>query len=131
MTTHDLTVGELIALLNEFDPELPVRVAHQPGYPMQLMLDVLIALRHSPDSTDYNEKTVFLLATNQPDSAPYAPVGIFDGRLHDDDNDDDDIEWLDTCAECGRPVEIGPYTGDTRHCREHWGIADGVQAQST
>jgi hypothetical protein len=36
---NDLTVGDLIAMLEDFDPTAPVRLASQPSWPFEYTLD--------------------------------------------------------------------------------------------
>jgi hypothetical protein len=44
------TVGELIAALEQYDPTAPVRLATQPGYPLENMLGRVAC---TPDDAEY------------------------------------------------------------------------------
>jgi hypothetical protein len=79
MTTT--TVGELLELLADLDPELPVLIAHQPAWPLA---EVVAGLVHSGDSdldTFDSEiaECVWLVAGGPQHSRnPYAPRWVFD-----------------------------------------------------
>jgi hypothetical protein len=83
---RDITVGELIAMLSDMPEDAPVRVAHQPSYPMQFHLSRELALRSSGD-IPAGGKVVYLLDAGQPSMAPYAPAGLFEGQLEDEDEE--------------------------------------------
>lgn len=55
MTDNDIaTVGELIAALNGYDPTTPVRLATQPGYPLE---NILARVACTPDDAEYEGPT--------------------------------------------------------------------------
>jgi len=43
---HIATVGELIALLDDYDPATPVRCATQPGHPFEHTLENVVRTPH-------------------------------------------------------------------------------------
>jgi hypothetical protein len=80
MTTT--TVGELLELLADHDPEAPVMIAHQPGWPLA---EVVAGVVHSADSDhdgddlDTDTECVWLVAGgHEYGRSPYAPGWVFD-----------------------------------------------------
>lgn len=79
MTTH--TVGELLDMLADLDPELPVLIAHQPGWPLA---EVVAGVVHSADSdlddhdSDIDECVWLIAGGHQHSRSPYAPRWVFD-----------------------------------------------------
>lgn len=88
-----ITVYELIRRLEELDGDAEVRVAHQPGYPLQHMLTGAVssaelndvAETDMPDADTFaapdEEATpiVWLVASDtHPDDSPYAPRALWD-----------------------------------------------------
>lgn len=55
MTDTDIaTVGDLIAALDQYDPTAPVRLATQPGYPLE---NLLARVACTPDDAEYEGPT--------------------------------------------------------------------------
>lgn len=55
MTNTDIaTVGELIAALDRYDPTTPVRLATQPGYPLE---NLVARVACTPDDAEYEGPT--------------------------------------------------------------------------
>jgi hypothetical protein len=57
ITLHDntiATVGELIAALEHYDPTTPVRLATQPGYPLE---NLLARVTCTPNGAEYDGPT--------------------------------------------------------------------------
>jgi hypothetical protein len=98
----DLTVGDLLGLLSEHGPELPVRFAHQPHYPFQLYIAYDLALRTDAAGT----RSLYVLESSegQVRDAPDAPDCIFEGQLEDDADGaytGDDFDPPVACPRCG------------------------------
>lgn len=47
--THIATVGELIAALDHYDEDTPVRWAHQPGHPMEYTIGQVVCTPHDAE----------------------------------------------------------------------------------
>ena len=57
MTDTDIaTVGDLIAALHQYDPATPVRLATQPGYPLE---NLLARVACTPDDAEYALETAY------------------------------------------------------------------------
>ena len=77
-----MNVHELIALLEDCDPEADVRLAHQPGWPLAFELRGVAA----PDDAGYEDDeaaatepgVVWLVEGGHPDDSPYAPNYLWD-----------------------------------------------------
>lgn len=72
----EMTVAELIASLEEMDPDAVVRIATQPNYPLQSYLyrAVEVDLTDDEDEDDEDQPTVVYLAEgDQHYSSPYLP----------------------------------------------------------
>jgi hypothetical protein len=76
------TVQDLLDLLTGYDPETPVLIAHQPGYPLA---ETLAGVAHRDDvpaelgDEDQADDVVWLVAGGHPwDRSPYAPAWVFD-----------------------------------------------------
>ena len=82
------TVGELIARLEDYDPETPIMLAHQPSWPLAETLAGIVGPEDrempSDDEVDPDEAaepdTVWLVAGGHAwDRSPYAPGWVFEG----------------------------------------------------
>lgn len=60
MTINEL-IDELLNLQNQHGPEAEVRVAYQPNYPMQVGIDMVVAMDDEPVSTS----TVVYIGTEE------------------------------------------------------------------
>jgi hypothetical protein len=80
MTTT--TVGELLELLADHDPETPVLIAHQAGWPLAGILAGVVHSadsEHGDDDLDTETECVWLVAGgHQHGRSPYAPGWVFD-----------------------------------------------------
>lgn len=80
-----LTVNDLISALEEMAEaghgDLEVRMAHQESWPLQSWLRPELAVRTVKDGSAL--RAVYLLESSQCYDSPYAPSGIFKGRLED------------------------------------------------
>jgi hypothetical protein len=80
-----LTVADLIEALQEIadagHADLEVRLATQPSWPLQHHLSRDIGLRAVSDRDE--TLAVYLLEAGQVYDMPYAPAGIFKGRLEE------------------------------------------------
>jgi hypothetical protein len=82
----NMTVAHLIEMLSEMPEDMPVRIAYQPSYPLQMEVQSQLAMRTSRDG----QTSVYLLGGYQPYDAPYAPGRIFEGELEDGEEEGDD-----------------------------------------
>ena len=87
--SRSLTVGELIELLEDHDPDAVVMLAHQPAWPLA---EVLAGVVHSADMNDdldadrdpdedlpKGDGCLWLVAGGHAwDRSPYAPRSVFD-----------------------------------------------------
>jgi hypothetical protein len=71
----NLTVQELIELLEDCNLEAEVRLAHQPGWPLAFQLHGVVPDEDDDATTD---AVVWLVAGDHPDETPYAPTGLWD-----------------------------------------------------
>jgi hypothetical protein len=77
-----MTVEELIALLEDCDPDAEVRLAHQPSWPLAFELRGVAV----PDDAGYEGDeadapapgVVWLVEGGHPDGSPYAPGYLWD-----------------------------------------------------
>ena len=93
-----VTVGDLIAALENYDPETPVMIGHQPSWPLAETVAGVVGPddRETCHLADHEEcdledgyhvddegpETVWLVAGGHAwDRSPYAPRAIFDGEL--------------------------------------------------
>lgn len=81
-----MKVRELISMLEEMDENVEVLIAHQPGWPLQEIVQGVVSLaemREEQDLEDDEEEPegdiVYLVAGGHPYGAsPYAPKEVFD-----------------------------------------------------
>ena len=88
-----MNVRELIELLDDYDPEAPVLIAHQPSWPLAEVVagvveddpDRYLEDRDSdpdedqPDTDEDGARAVWIVAGGHPyERSPYAPKWIFD-----------------------------------------------------
>ena len=66
----DLTVGQLRELLEAYDEDLPVRLAHQPSYPLQY---------HISDEVREWQGVVYIIERDQVYDRPYLPKWLLNG----------------------------------------------------
>jgi hypothetical protein len=80
-----MTVNDLITALEELAEaghgDAEVRMAQQPSWPLQNHVSSDIAVRHPKNGE--GALCVYLLDAGQVYDAPYAPAGIFKGRLEE------------------------------------------------
>lgn len=75
MTT---TVRELIEELENYDPEAPVLIAHQPSWPLAEVV-AHVTTDDDPETDDPNDAAVWIVAGGHPsDRSPYAPGFVFE-----------------------------------------------------
>ena len=80
---NTMTVGELISLLEDFDPDSPVKLAMQPGWPMEYTLRDVISVNlkeqdpEDPMDDEDEIDTVYLVEGEQ---TGYLP-GVVSGHL--------------------------------------------------
>lgn len=97
------TVNDLIRALedirdeDEANGDLEVRIAYQPSWPLQGHLSRDVAVRRQGGHHKAETKCVYVLESGQVSDAPYAPSGIFKGRLTDDKPE---------CLNCGKPAVV-------------------------
>jgi hypothetical protein len=83
---ENLTVAELIALLEDCDPDAQVRLAHQPAWPLQFTLaglattDDLDATPGAEDEAGRDGPAVVWLVPGEPPAGvtPYAPEQLWE-----------------------------------------------------
>lgn len=76
-----MKVAELIAMLEECDPNATVKMATQPGYPIQSNLRG-VAHDGDEDAGDLTEnEVVYLVEGSQDYDHPYAPSWVFDNVM--------------------------------------------------
>lgn len=82
-----MNIGELKDLLDGFDDDLEVMVAHQPGWPLRENIGDVTSAATDPYCADEDDENIFgekdncvyIVASGQPyDKSPYAPRWIFD-----------------------------------------------------
>lgn len=78
MSMADMTVAELIEVLQDADPESLVRIAFQPSYPLRASV-ASVAL---PDEMDGSEGFVWIAASASVPymENPYAPSAAWEAR---------------------------------------------------
>jgi hypothetical protein len=75
------TVQDLLDLLEGYDPDTPVMIAHQPGWPLAETLAGVAHRDHDDDldAEDHGDDILWLVAGGHPwDRSPYAPRWVFD-----------------------------------------------------
>jgi hypothetical protein len=93
--SHDMTAGQLRELLEGLDDDTIIRVATQPSYPLQLVID---------DEIRRVGTVAYLRASDHPYSdSPYAPRAAFG---------DDDLTDELRCAYCDEPTGLVVDEGD-------------------
>jgi hypothetical protein len=80
------TVGELIALLEDYDPESPIMIAHQESWPLAETVASVVGDTEVADEETYeagsaaDPETVWIVAGGHAwDRSPYAPRAVFEG----------------------------------------------------
>lgn len=107
-----MTVNELISALEQIAEEglgdAEVRFAHQPSWPLQNHLRPEIAVRNVSDRDE--TQAVYLLDGDQVYDMPYAPAGIFKGRLREVPEE----VWCPECERTDVKALGGPMFGCNR-----------------
>jgi hypothetical protein len=76
-----VTVAELIARLEQSDPEAEVLLAHQPGWPLRFTIAGVCDWEGVEDDDDHvamDAPVVYICEGQQPDGTPYAPGELWD-----------------------------------------------------
>ena len=85
---RDITVGDLMTLLEELPEDMPIRLAHQPTYPLQFML---------VERVRRYKGVAYLLEGDHPrEGSPYLPKSLWD------EGDDDTGDLV--CDGCEEPT---------------------------
>ena len=71
------TVGQLIAELQDWPEDAPLRVAYQSAWPLVAMVDVVDSAREATDERPAGVCWLVLAAGAPEGERPYAPKGLF------------------------------------------------------
>lgn len=77
MMNNEMTVRELIEILQEHDGDAPVRIATQPSWPLAHLIGNVVSA--GPEDDEYDEESIVWISTGEhPQDSPHAPSGAFD-----------------------------------------------------